>query len=74
MTSPNHIVSDARRAATLASVVTDLPHYDRVTIDTDMAGNQTIVYWDKRYTIPVHTEWVPAPPKVNDLAEETTGL
>lgn len=52
----------------------DIPSHDRITIDVDSAGNRTVTYWDNRYTAPVHTEWVPAPPKVNDLAEETTGL
>lgn len=76
MSCPNHVISDARRAAHLAGPVppSDIPHYDRTTTDFDSAGNGTIYYWDNRYTAPVHVQWVPAPPTVNDLAEETTRL
>jgi hypothetical protein len=43
-----------------------IPPYDRVSESTDSAGNKTITYWDKRYTAPVHIEWVPAPPMIVD--------
>lgn len=39
-----------------------IPRHDRVSTETDMFGNQTVTYWDKRYTGPVHIEYIPAPP------------